>query len=214
MENKNIRKHFKFYKSYYDVFCELPNDKEKIAFIEAIFKKQFFNIDTELKGMAKFAYVSQKHNIENQVQGFIDKMGEIDTPMVPPPLGGMQGGIVPPPLQPVTYNIQHTTNNEKKVVGFFEEELSRVSDTALSNSLREWWEYKKWKYDSMGWKKQITMVLKYPSNAVCDRIDEAIASGWTWMNLGTMKTNGKPVEKEVPIKTVKRTFNFLTGEQL
>jgi hypothetical protein len=139
MENKNERKHFKFYKSYYDVFCELKNEKEKIAYIEAIFKKQFFNIETELNGMAKFAYISQKHNINNQVQGFIDKMGEIDTP----PLGGMQGGVVPPPLQPVTSNKQHITDNIQQTTGFFEEELKRITDTALSNSLREWWNYKK-----------------------------------------------------------------------
>jgi hypothetical protein len=115
MTNKAERKHFKFYKSYYDVFCELKNDKEKIAYIEAIFKKQFFNIETELNGMAKFAYISQKHNINNQVQGFIDKMGEIDTP----PLGGTQGGMPPPPLQPVTDNIQHTTDNTIAMLDFF-----------------------------------------------------------------------------------------------
>jgi hypothetical protein len=115
MENKNERKHFKFYKSYYDVFCELKNEKEKIAYIEAIFKKQFFNIETELNGMAKFAYISQRHNIENQVQGFIDKVGEIDTP----PQGGTQGGTTPPPLQPVIDNIQHTTDNAIVVLDFF-----------------------------------------------------------------------------------------------
>ena len=76
---------------------------------------------------------------------------------------------------------------------FFEEELKRVNDTNLSNSLREWWKYKKWKYTEQGWQKQITIVLKYPPPAICDRIDEAIASSWQGMNLSSMKV---PVQEE------------------
>lgn len=111
MTNTKERKHFKFYRSYYDVFCELPNDKEKVSFIEAIFKKQFFNIDTQLKGMAKFAYVSQKHNIENQVQGFIDMKGIFSTPYE----GAIQGAMVPPSMEPVTDNIQHIIYNQFEI---------------------------------------------------------------------------------------------------
>lgn len=166
MTNKNERKHFKFYKSYYDVFCELP-DKEKLSFIEAIFKKQFFNIDTELKWLAKFAYISQKHNIENQVQGFIDKMGEIDTPMPPPPLGGMQGGMVPPPIQPVTDNIQHTTSNKE-----------------LDLAISEWMEYKKerkeW-YKPMGLKTFISQCNSYIPETVIAQIHQSISNGWRWV---------------------------------
>lgn len=88
---------------------------------------------------------------------------------------------------------------------FFEEELEKVSDSQLSNSLREWWEYKKGKYSAVGWKKQISIVLKYPAQLVCDRIDEAIASGWQGMNLNTMRKDGKVIETPQPVKRVQVT---------
>ena len=94
---------------------------------------------------------------------------------------------------------------ETKTTGdFFEEELKRVIDTNLSNSLREWWDYKKWKYSPIGWKKQITITLKYPSKIVCDRIDEAIASGWEGMNLSTMKVWWKQIETNTEKIMVRR----------
>ena len=64
-----MRKAFNFYKSYYDVASEL-NDKDRLQFYDALIKKQFTGIDTELKGMAYFAYISQKHNIDSQVAGY------------------------------------------------------------------------------------------------------------------------------------------------
>lgn len=85
------RKLFKFYKSYYDVMCELPENKQ-LEFLKAIFEKEFFNIEPQLNGILKLAYVSQKHSIDAQVKGFIDKTNiELTPPIVPP--------IVPPTLQ-------------------------------------------------------------------------------------------------------------------
>jgi len=67
-----VRKHFKFYKSYFDVYNELPA-KDRLLFIDALFNKQFLGEDPKnLKGMSKFAYVSQKHSIDRQVKGFED----------------------------------------------------------------------------------------------------------------------------------------------
>jgi hypothetical protein len=72
---------FTFYKSYYDVFKEL-SDKDKIQFIEALLDKQFIGKEpTELKGMANFAYLSQKHSIDKQVKGWEDKKGMKLTPL-------------------------------------------------------------------------------------------------------------------------------------
>jgi len=64
---------FKFYKSYFDVASEL-NDKDRLAFYDALMSKEFYNIEPELKGMAKFAYISQKHSIDKQVEGWESKM--------------------------------------------------------------------------------------------------------------------------------------------
>ena len=38
------RKYFKFYRSYYDVFNEL-NDQDKLAFANALFDKQFLDVE-------------------------------------------------------------------------------------------------------------------------------------------------------------------------
>jgi len=59
---------------------------------------------------------------------------------------------------------------------FFEELLKQVESDRLKLSLREWWLYKKGDYIEMGWKKTITIALKYEVSSVCNRIDEAISS--------------------------------------
>ena len=69
------RKAFNFYFSYYDIAKELT-DKDRLAFYDAIIKRQFFGIETELSGLAKFAYISQKHSIDAQVIGWESKMKE------------------------------------------------------------------------------------------------------------------------------------------
>lgn len=90
------RKGFNFFRSYYDVYNELESDKDKIAFIEALLDRQFLGIKpTDLKGMAKFAYISQTNSIDSQVKGYEDKTGVILTPTV----GGSIGGVVTPTVQ-------------------------------------------------------------------------------------------------------------------
>ena len=90
------RKAFNFYKSYYDVACEL-SDKDRLLFYDALIKRQFFGIEPELKGMAKFAYISQKHNVDGQISGWEFKMKEkLQLPDIQssevPCQGGCQGG--------------------------------------------------------------------------------------------------------------------------
>ena len=77
------RKGFNFFRSYYDVYNELENDKDKVAFIDALLDRQFLGIKPlELKGMAKFAYISQTNSIDSQVKGYEDKTGIILHPTV------------------------------------------------------------------------------------------------------------------------------------
>ena len=85
---------FKFYKSYFDVASEL-NDKDRLAFYDALMSKEFYNIEPDLKGMAKFAYISQKHSIDKQVEGWESKMkSQLNTPIQGGTLGGIAGGAV------------------------------------------------------------------------------------------------------------------------
>jgi len=98
------RKGFNFYRSYYDVFNEL-NDKDKLTFIKALLDKQFLDIEpTNLKGMVKFAWISQQNSIEQQLKGYKSKTKD---PMQGACQGGTQGGCqggsargdLPPSLQ-------------------------------------------------------------------------------------------------------------------
>jgi len=81
------RKTFKFYRSYFDIFNELENDKDKLTFIKALLDKQFLDIEPDLKGLVKFAYISQVHSIEKQVKGWKDATGEELTGVYDPPKG-------------------------------------------------------------------------------------------------------------------------------
>ena len=86
---------FKFYRSYFDVAKELP-EKERLEFLWALLNKQFENTDTELTGLAKFAYISQEHSIKAQVQGYLDK---INSTTEGGTKGGSKGGTKAPSIQ-------------------------------------------------------------------------------------------------------------------
>jgi uncharacterized phage protein (TIGR02220 family) len=90
------RKGFNFFRSYFDVYNELETNEDKVAFMDALLERQFMGIKpTELKGMAKFAYISQTNSIDSQVKGYEDKTGIT----LHPTQGGCVGVITPPALQ-------------------------------------------------------------------------------------------------------------------
>lgn len=111
------RKGFNFFRSYFDVYNEL-NDKDKLAFIEALLNRQFLGVKPRnLKGMAKFAYISQTNSIDQQVKGYEHKTGDIITPpegvLLPPTEGGRQGGSIggqQPPSRQVQVEVQVEDN--------------------------------------------------------------------------------------------------------
>jgi hypothetical protein len=96
------RKGFNFFRSYYDVYNELETKEDKADFMDALLDRQFLGVKPKnLKGMAKFAYISQTNSIDSQVKGYEDKTGvSLDadsdlTPTAPP----TDGGNLPPTLQ-------------------------------------------------------------------------------------------------------------------
>jgi len=107
------RKGFNFYRSYYDVYNELENIDDKIAFIDALLDRQFQGVKpTVLKGMAKFAYISQTDSIDAQVKGFEFKTGiilEAKTDEIHPPAVGVSA---PPPVG--VKNISNTPSLQEK----------------------------------------------------------------------------------------------------
>ena len=98
------RKAFNFYRSYYEVAMKLSNE-DRSEFLTAIMKKQFEDVEPELSGMAEFAYVSQKHNIDNQVSGYKNKISRSTTeppslpPTEPPYLPPTEPPYLPPSLE-------------------------------------------------------------------------------------------------------------------
>jgi hypothetical protein len=94
------RKGFNFFRSYFDVYNELETNEDKVAFIDALLDRQFMGIKpTNLKGMAKFAYVSQTNSIDSQVKGYEDKTGNFFTPTAGGSVRGYVGDILPPYLE-------------------------------------------------------------------------------------------------------------------
>jgi len=96
------RKGFNFFRSYFDVYNELENDSDKVAFMDALLDRQFLGIrPTSLKGMAKFAYISQTNSIDSQVKGYEDKTGLILHPIEPPSVG-----VKTPPTEQVEEEVK------------------------------------------------------------------------------------------------------------
>jgi hypothetical protein len=95
------RKAFNFYRSYYDLVVELP-DEQKVQFLMAILNKQFLDIEPQLDGLVGLLYKSQKHSIDAQVNGYKNKKGmslTTNTPSVPPYVPPTEGPTQPPSVQ-------------------------------------------------------------------------------------------------------------------
>lgn len=122
------RKGFNFYRSYFDVYNELP-DKDKNKFIEALLNKQFYGIEpTDLEGMARFAYLSQKHNIDSQVEGYENKTR---TTLSKESEGGSGGGHEGGSVQ------EEEKGEEKEEVQYVDnEKVLRIKSTYQDNVLR------------------------------------------------------------------------------
>jgi len=118
-----MRKAFNFFNSYYEVAKEL-NDKDRLAFLDALIKKQFTGKETGLTGMAKFAYLSQKHSIDAQIKGYFDKTKD---PMFDP----CQGGAVAPIEAPTVQEKEKEKEKEQHVIHplqkFVSDNLENVS---------------------------------------------------------------------------------------
>ncbi len=94
-----MRKAFNFYRSYWEVANEL-NANDRLAFYDALLTRQFTGKEIDLKGLVKFAYLSQKHSIDKQIKGYEDKTkNTLNNPIGDPAQGGTQGGTVHPTVQ-------------------------------------------------------------------------------------------------------------------
>ena len=98
------REAFNFYRSYFDVL-DMMNKEEQLDFLIALLKKQFYGIEPSLKGQSKFAYISQKHSIDKQVEGWENKTKcklslPTEDPSLPPTEPPTQDPYLPPTEPP------------------------------------------------------------------------------------------------------------------
>ena len=127
------RKGFNFFRSYYDVYNEL-SDKDKVAFIDALFDRQFLGVKpTNLKGMAKFAYISQTNSIDSQVKGYEDKTGLILTPYL--------GGAVGVEKKDLTPSLQVQEKEQEK-----EQDVKKPKTAFVPPSKTEFMQFAKTKF--------------------------------------------------------------------
>ncbi len=132
------RKGFNFFRSYFDVYNELETNEDKAAFIDALLDRQFMGVKpTNLKGMAKFAYVSQTNSIDSQVKGYEDKTGNILTPTV----GGYVGVIAPPAIQvEVKEKVKEYNNIDSRKLKFAHS-LKEYISVYSKETIRDFYEY-------------------------------------------------------------------------
>jgi hypothetical protein len=130
-----MRKGFNFYRSYYDVFKELPK-KDKLDFIEALLDRQFTGIEPSLTGIANFAYLSQKHSIDSQIKGFEDKTGVKLTPCQ----GGSKEGYKDPSQQEKVKEKEKVQDVNTRKARFYES-LTEYIGQYKKETLRDFFEY-------------------------------------------------------------------------
>jgi hypothetical protein len=121
------RKAFNFLRSYFDVFNELKEDKDKLEFLTSIINKQFLNEDPkDLSFIVKLCYESQRHSIESSVKGWL-RVSNTDV------LGNT---TIDPTIDPTTNPMTNPTTNpqeeeEKEEVEVKEKEKEENINTAL-----------------------------------------------------------------------------------
>ncbi len=176
------RKGFNFFRSYYDVFNELA-DKDKLEFIKALLDKQFIGVEPEnLKGQAKFAWISQMHSIDEQVKGYESSTGDKLTALTTPLAGGknrpLAGGTDTPPPTSISISERERVSKRGVVLPFDSEDFEK--------NWQLWKDYKKAEHKFNYKTPQSEQAALKKLNNLADGIEadaiaiihESMANGW------------------------------------
>jgi hypothetical protein len=188
------RKAFNFFRSYYEVANEL-SDKDRLAFYDALMLEQFTGRKSELKGMAKFAYISQQHSIDSQINGFNQRLKRGDISLEPLSSLPPTAGDTPPP------KAQEEGEEEEKGKDISQTPLIDIEKIFLEKTESNWTEsYAKKEaqkfynfYGSKGWKVGKEKMKSLP---------HAIG-GW-------ISRCDKPETKDSPKEETEREFRLRT----
>ena len=137
MAKKEERIAFNFYKSYF-TSLELLDDSEKLEFLLGLFNRQFFGVEPELSKLPQMVYMTQKHSVDKQVEGWESKT---KTKLTPPvgsrvgptqgsPVGSSEGGYEGPTEDPYQQEKEKGKEKEKEQVEELVEELDMYSPKA------------------------------------------------------------------------------------
>lgn len=174
---------FKFYRSYFDVACEL-SDKDRLAFYDAIMQKEFLGVEPNLKGSARFAYISQKHSIDAQVKGWEDyfKTQLVDNHAMIPPM-------IPPMIQ------EEEKEKEKEKGQYKEKEYLSFLQKDFIPIVEKWLLYKKEKKQEYKGQTSINTfckkLIEYSNGEpiIAEAIiEQSIANNWA--GIFELKING------------------------
>jgi hypothetical protein len=129
------RKAVNFFRSYWEIAQELT-EADRVKFYDAILKMLFTGEESELTGMSKFAFISQKHSLTKQIQGFTDimKRYENELPTVAPSLPPSLPPIVPPILQ---------VQVKEEVYNINDKLLSEIEISDVEDNLKKYFEIAK-----------------------------------------------------------------------
>lgn len=122
---KIIRDKFTFYKSYYDIYKELPI-KDRLEFIETIMAIYFLEKKLEdikpSTPMLKLAFSSINHSIKTSIKGFFDKM-KIDYNSYP-----WQGAYEGACQQYTINNKQQAIDNKQQITNIYSDDFMLLWD--------------------------------------------------------------------------------------
>ena len=118
---KENRLGFNFYRSYAEIALELAPD-DRLAFYDALIARQFTGAEPDLKGLAKFAYISQKHSIDKQVKGY-ERVKNCLLSKSEPPVGSLPP---PPPLQVQEEVQEKEKEKEQWFIGWFNSSMTEL----------------------------------------------------------------------------------------
>ena len=165
------RKAFNFYRSYFDVGCEL-SDKDRLAFYDAIITLQFTAKLTPLKGVAKFAFLSQKHSIDAQIKGYYDKTKD---PTFTPYEGGTQGGWQ---QEEEKGQVQEEVKEECNTLGLLitKSELELTFDSYLE--MRKQIKKPATPHAVNLIKKKLVQMTNNNESDMCDLLNQSIVNSW------------------------------------
>jgi hypothetical protein len=176
-----MRQAFKFYRSYWDVANEL-NDKDRLAFYDALLKRQFTGEETELNGMVKFAYISQKHSIDKQIKGYEDKTKlNIQDPTQGGIQGGIQGGVEAPTVQ--LKEKEKEKEKEESIIVPFQERVNKFLNWFNAEFVKHGKQQAKFRTLNAQTESNLKKLLdKYTTEEWCLAFENMICNTWVIEN--------------------------------